>query len=145
MATTIHQLSIFVENKEGSLVHITGILTRAGIDLRALSLADSTDFGVLRLIVDRPEDAAQALREDGCIVSVNRVIAVPISDAPGSLHRILSILSEEKIFIEYSYAFITRRSDQAYVIFRVNDNDTAQSILARNGIQLAAAAELFGL
>lgn len=145
MATTINQLSIFVENKSGSLVHITDILARAGIDLRALSLADSADFGVLRLIVDRPEDAAQALRDDGCVVSINRVIAVPLSDAPGSLHRILSILSEENVFIEYSYAFITRQSDQAYVIFRVNDNEAAQNILARNGIELASSAELFRL
>ena len=143
MATTINQLSIFVENKSGSLVHITDILARAGIDLRALSLADSADFGVLRLIVDRPEDAAQALRAGGCIVSVTQVIAVPISDEPGSLHRILSILSAENVFIEYSYAFITRRSDTAYVIFRVNDNEAAQDILSRNGIELASSAELF--
>ncbi len=143
MATTINQLSVFVENKAGSLVHITGILSDAGIDLRALSLADSADFGVLRLIVDRPEDASAALRKGGCIVSVTQVIAVPISDAPGSLHRILSIFSAEDVFIEYSYAFITRRSDTAYVIFRVNDNDAAQDILSRNGIKLASSAELF--
>lgn len=143
MAVTINQISIFVENKSGALVQITDTLARAGIDLRALSLADSSDFGVLRLIVNRPEDAVAALRNEGCIVSINPVIAVPISDEPGGLQRILSVLCAEDVFIEYSYAFITRRSDTAYVIFRVNDNDAAQDILTRNGIRLATSAELF--
>ena len=143
MAKTIDQLSIFVENKAGSLVTITGILAQANIDIRAMSLADTADFGILRLIVDRPQTAVDALRGGGCIVSVNEVIAVPMSDTPGSLSGVLGLLADNGLFIEYSYAFITRKSDHAYVVFRLNDNETAEAVLNAHGIFPASQEELF--
>ncbi len=143
MAKTIQQLSIFVENKAGSLVHITNVLAEEKIDIRAMSLADTADFGILRLIVDRPQAAVDILRNCGCIVSVNEVIAVPICDTPGSLAGVLCLLAESGLFIEYSYAFITRKSNNAYVIFRLEDNEKAEAVLGANGIPLATEDELF--
>lgn len=145
MAKTIDQLSIFVENKAGSLVRITGILAEAQIDIRAMSLADTADFGILRLIVDQPQKAEECLRDNSCIVSVNKVIAVPIADAPGSLCKVLRLLSDNGIFIEYSYAFITRRTNNAYVIFRLDDNERAEAVLEANDIMPSDAANLFEL
>lgn len=145
MSKTIDQLSIFVENKAGSLVRITRILAEAQVDIRAMSLADTADFGILRLIVDRTQAAVDALRGSGCIVSVNEVIAVLIPDTPGGLSTILSILADHGQFIEYSYAFITRRSSKACVVFRVEDNGKAQEVLEAAGVSLADAGELFRL
>ena len=143
MGKTIDQLSIFVENKAGSLVRITRILAEAGIDIRAMSLADTADFGILRLIVNKTQLAVDALRNSGCIVAVNEVLAVLITDHPGGLSGVLSMLADNGLFIEYSYAFITRRSDKACVIFRLEDNERAGAILEAGGVPLADAGELF--
>ena len=142
MAKTIDQISVFVENKAGSLVDITRILGDANIDIRAMSLADTADFGVLRMIVDRPDDAVLALRGNYCIVNVTKVTAVPITDTPGSLSKVLTLLADHDLFIEYSYAFITRQSKNAYVIFRLEDNEKAARVLMENGIVPASAEEL---
>lgn len=145
MAKTIDQLSIFVENKAGSLVRITRILADAQVDIRAMSLADTADFGILRLIVNRTAAAVEALSNSGCIVAVNEVIAVLIPDEPGGLSSVLSLLADNSLFIEYSYAFITRRNNKACVVFRVEDNAKAQTVLESAGIALAGADELFDL
>lgn len=143
MGKTIDQLSIFVENKAGSLVRITRILAEAGIDIRAMSLADTADFGILRLIVNQTQRAVDALRDSGCIVAVNEVLAVLITDHPGGLSGVLSMLADNGLFIEYSYAFITRKSDKACVIFRLEDNERAGAVLEAGGVPLADAGELF--
>jgi hypothetical protein len=142
---TIDQLSIFVENKPGRLAEITGIFGDAGIDLRAMSIADTMDFGILRVIVNEPERALELLRAAACVVSVTRVLAVAIEDAPGSLSRVLRILADADISIEYLYAFITRKKDSAYVIFRVEDNERAIEIFTAHGVKTAGAAELYEL
>ena len=104
----IKQLSIFVENKQGRLAYITDILSKAGANIRALSIADTTDFGILRLIVNKPEEAAIALKEKGVTVSVTNVIAVGINDTPGAFSVPMQILADADIDVEYMYAFITR-------------------------------------
>ncbi len=142
MAKTIDQLSIFVENKAGSLQQIAGLIGQSGVDIRAMSLADTADFGILRLIVDHPEAALETLRNNGCIVSVTKVVAIPISDTPGSLAKVLTLFAGHDIFIEYSYAFISRKKNNAYVIFRLQDNEKAAAVLAENGIELADKSEL---
>ena len=108
---TIDQLSVFVENKAGKLAEITAVLADEGIDIRAMSIADTKDFGILRLIVNDADKAVSALKREQYIVSVTKVIAVAISDTPGSLAAVLRILSDNAISIEYMYAFITRRRD----------------------------------
>lgn len=132
----IKQLSIFVENKQGRLADITEILSKANANIRALSIADTTDFGILRLIVDTPESAALALKEAGITVSITNVIAVGIDDVPGAFARPMRILADSGIDVEYMYAFITRKSEKAYVILRVADNDAATKILMDNGVEL---------
>ncbi len=132
----IKQLSIFVENKQGRLADITEILSKANANIRALSIADTTDFGILRLIVDTPESAALALKEAGITVSITNVIAVGIDDVPGAFARPMRILADSGIDVEYMYAFITRKSEKAYVILRVADNDAATKVLMDNGVEL---------
>ncbi|MDR1510089.1 MAG: ACT domain-containing protein [Synergistaceae bacterium] len=140
---TVDQISVFIENKPGTLAELTGIVGDAGIDLRALSLADTADFGVLRLIVDDPDKALELLRKAGFAVSITRVLAVPITDSPGGLAKVLRILADEGVSVEYSYAFITRKQGKAYVILRVENNELALGILTRKGIITAADENIF--
>jgi hypothetical protein len=142
---TIDQLSIFVENGPGRLAEITELLGDAGIDLRAMSIADTRDFGILRVIANEPARAREILRAAGCVVSVTPVLAVAIEDSPGSLSRVLRALSDAGVSIEYLYAFITRKKDSAYVIFRVEDNKRAEDILTARGIKTAGAEEIYDL
>ena len=104
----LKQLSIFVENKHGRLAEITGLLTKHEIDIRALSIADTTDYGILRLIVDKPDKAKKALQEEGFTVSLTNVIAVAIDDTPGALANVVKVLCDHEIGIEYVYAFLNQ-------------------------------------
>ena len=132
----IKQISVFVENKKGRLAEITEALANAKVDIRALSIADTTDFGILRLIVDKPDEAAAALKELGVTVSITNVIAIGIEVAPGAFSVPMRLLADAGIDVEYMYAFITRKSERAYVILRVNDNDIAAKILVDKGVEL---------
>ena len=132
----IKQISIFVENKKGRLAEITETLAKAGANIRALSIADTTDFGILRLIVDKPDESAAALKEAGITVSVTNVIAVGIDDVPGAFSKPMRILADAEIDVEYMYAFITRKSERADVILRVADNDAAAKVLLDKGVEL---------
>jgi hypothetical protein len=140
----IQQLSIFVENKNGRLAEITEALAAAGIDIRAVSIADTSDFGILRLIVDKPQQAVEALRGNGMTVSLTSVIAVGIEDQPGEFAKAMRVLAEEHIAIEYMYAFISRDQGKASVILRVDDNDQAADALKRHGVPLLSAEEVQG-
>jgi hypothetical protein len=139
----VDQISIFIENKLGTLAEVTGILGEAGIDLRALSLADTADFGVLRVIVDDPHKALELLRAAGFVVSMTQALAVPITDAPGGLARVLRVLADAGVSVEYSYAFITRKEGNAYVILRVADNEQAQQALWENGVNASTDGNIF--
>ena len=132
----IKQISVFVENKEGRLAEITETIAKAGVDIRALSIADTTDFGILRLIVDKPHDTEKVLRDSGFTVSVTSVIAVGIDDVPGGFAKPMRVLANAHIDVEYMYAFISRDTKKAYVILRVNDNATAAKALEEAGIAL---------
>ncbi len=139
---TIKQLSVFVENKQGRLSEITGILQGAGVDIRALSLADTTDFGILRLIVDKEEAAEAALRGAGFTVSLTPVIAAGIADHPGGLAEAMALLRDGGISVEYMYAFISRRKEMAYVILRVDDNGKAAELLQKAAFPLLTEEEI---
>ncbi|MCI9666803.1 MAG: acetolactate synthase [Angelakisella sp.] len=139
---TIKQLSVFVENKQGRLSEITGILQGAGVDIRALSLADTTDFGILRLIVDKEEAAEAALRGAGFTVSLTPVIAAGIADRPGGLAEAMALLRDGGISVEYMYAFISRRKEMAYVILRVDDNGKAAELLQKAAFPLLTEEEI---
>ena len=128
------QISIFIENKAGRLSDVTAILAEAGINIRALAVADTSDFGVLRLIVDNNTKADAALKNAGFTVRKTRVVAVKVDDTPGGLHRILEVLKNAGINVEYMYAFIHQSGDKAIMIFRFDHTEEAIKILMEKGI-----------
>ncbi|MEG2086611.1 MAG: ACT domain-containing protein [Angelakisella sp.] len=139
---TVKQLSVFVENQPGRLAEITAVLQRSNVDIRALSIADTTNFGVMRLIVDHPSVAAEQLRLAGFTVSLTKVIAVGVSDKPGGLARALTLLSDGSVVVEYMYAFISREQGTAYVILRPDDTERALTLLTDGGIPVLSEAEV---
>ena len=132
----LNQLTVFVANEQGALVSITNALAESNIDIRALSIADTKDFGILRLIVDGNDAALKALTEKGYLVKTTPVVGVKIGDAPGKLAKALDVIDEAGINIEYLYAFLTRTEKHAYVVIRVADNDLAEKVLESNGFHL---------
>lgn len=132
----IKQLSVFVENKDGRLAEITSIIASAGVDIRAISIADTTDFGILRLIVNQPEVAVAALKEAGLTVSLTDVIAVGIPDKPGGIAETLAHIADKEVGVEYMYEYVARNSDHAYFVMRVADNEKAISVLQAQGCEL---------
>jgi len=136
------QISVFLENKVGRLAEVTGILADAGVNIRALSLADTSDFGVLRLIVDDTEKAASSLKDGGFTVRRTEVIALEVEDRPGGLLRILRILRECGINIEYMYAYAYPGGDNALMVFRFDKMDEAETVLSQKGIRMIDGAAL---
>ena len=142
---TIKQLSVFAENKKGTILYATEALAEAKIDIRAMCVADTRDFGILRLIVDDAEKACEALRAKDCVVSVTQVIGVAVPYVPGGLSNVLKLLAKNDINIEYIYAFITVSGKNAYVVIRVNDNDKAVKVLTENNIPLVTESDIKAL
>lgn len=142
---TIKQLSVFIENKAGRLAEITGVLREHHIDIRAVSIADTKDFGILRLIVTRPDEAEAALRAAGMTVSLTEVIAIGVEDQPGALSDALTILQNNGITIDYMYAYISRTDDLAYVILRVEDNARAVEVMNQNHIRVLDGDEVYAV
>ncbi|HZK27604.1 MAG TPA: ACT domain-containing protein [Thermoclostridium sp.] len=140
----IKQISIFLENKLGRLAKVTRILGENNIDICALSVADTTDFGILRLIVNQPDEAKQALVDSGFTVSINDVIAIEVEDKPGGLAKTLSILDNKGIGIEYMYAFVGNSSaNNALVIFRVEQPEKALEVLKNEDVHIKSPGELY--
>lgn len=139
----IKQISIFVENKPGRLADITAMLARKNIDIRALSIADTTDYGILRLIVSNPDSAVVAIREEGLTASSTEVLAIGIPDEPGGFAGAIKVLADAGIGVEYAYAFITPEKGSAYVIIRVENNAAAGEALAKAGIKLIEQNDIF--
>lgn len=141
----VKQISVFLENKSGRLAEVTRTLGKHDINIRALSIADTTDFGILRLIVNKPADANRILREEGFMVSETEVIAVDVPDRPGGLADILEMLNNVSVNIEYLYAFIGQTSAEALVIFRVEDCDMAMKALRDRDIRVLDGSEVYDL
>ena len=138
----LKQLSVFLQNKAGRIADITRALSDAGIDLRALSIADTADFGILRMLVSDIEAAKAALSKQNCIVSVNEVAVVAVPDSPGGLARVLSLIAEAKIDIEYMYSLIERSAEEAYMVFRVSDEAKLLQALEATGLHSVSAEKL---
>ncbi len=139
---TVKQISIFVENRPGALLELTSFLAEKNVDMRALSLADTKDFGILRLIVSNVEETYALLKNEGYIVTLTDVLAVTIEDKPGGLVKVLKVLGDADVNIEYSYAFTSRIENHAYTIFRVADNDKAIKALLGSNIELCSQEQL---
>lgn len=141
----VKQISVFLENKSGRLAAVSRILGANDINIRALCIADTSDFGILRLIVNDPERAHDVLKEAGFTVSATSVIAVQVPDRPGGLAEVLSVLEEAGLNIEYLYAFVTKISGQALVILKVEDVDRAAELLRAGGIVVPRPEEVYAL
>ena len=141
----VEQISVFLENKLGRLAEVARVLGNEGVNIRALSIADSSDFGILRVIVNDNERAIKILKAHGFTVSKTEVIAVEVPDKPGGLAQVLSCLEQEKINVEYMYAFLERRSDNAVIVFRFDENDTAIRVLSSHGVTILAGKTVYGL
>ena len=138
----IKQLTVFVQNKKGTVVSVTDILSKNNINLRALSIAETQDFGILRLIVNDEKTAEKVLAEAGYLIKVIDVIGVKIGDEPGKLTEALDVLDKSDINVEYMYAFMTRTEKHAYVVLRGEDNAVAESALAGAGFKMISEADI---
>jgi hypothetical protein len=141
----VEQISVFIENKSGRLAEVTGILGAAGINIRALSLADTSDFGILRLIVNDCDRAKTELKERGFTVSKTEVVAVEVPDQPGGLSRILQVLDAAAINVEYMYAFVERCGGNAVIIFRFDELGRAIETLTDNGFTVLPGERLYSM
>lgn len=142
MTMTVEQISVFVENRSGQLGDVTRVLEKAGINIRALSLSDTTDFGVLRLMADDTEKARDALAAAGFTVGTTPVVAVDVADEPGGLGRVLSVLSEHGINVEYLYAYTQRESTRATIIFRFDCTEEAVNVLEGRGFRVLGPKDI---
>ena len=134
---SMKQISVFVENKPGALYALTAVLAQGQIDMRALSLAETKDFGIVRLIVNDLYKTTTLLKDAGYVHSLTTVVGVAIPDVPGGLNRVLQVLTDAKVNVEYMYAFLGGKDvDHAYMIFRVADDKAAETALASRGIQV---------
>ncbi len=142
---TVKQISVFLENKPGKLADFTDVLSKNEIDMRALSLAEAEDFGIVRIIVDDIYNASTVLKDAGYVFSITKVLAVAIPDEPGGLSKVIRTLGDNDVNVEYMYAFTTKKEGVAYMIFRVQDNKKAVEVLQKNGIRPVCQDELADL
>ena len=140
---SIKQISVFLENKPGKLKNMTGVLAQAGIDMRALSLAETKDFGIARIIVDDVFEAVNVLKDADFVASLTSVLAVAVPDEPGGLDKLLQIFSDAQVNIEYMYAFLgSKDTKHAYMIFRVADKKSAESKLTGKGLKILTQEDI---
>lgn len=139
---SLKQLTIFVENKKGALAEITDTLATHNVNMRALSIADTQDFGILRLIVNDNETAYAMLAEQGYLLKITEVVGVKIGDEPGKLAKALAVLDKAGINMEYLYAFMARTEKHAYVVLRVEDNAAAEEVLTEAGFHMITDADI---
>jgi hypothetical protein len=141
----IKQISVFLENRKGRLWKALNVLSKAGINIRTLSIADTSEFGILRLIVPKPEEAQRVLTEHNFVIKVNDVIAVGVPDEPGGLDGILSILNQADVNVEYLYAFAEKKHEKAIVVLRTEDVDAGIEVLEQAGVTILTPEDVYSL
>ena len=141
----ITQISVFLENRKGRLFDACSLLGSNGINIRALTIAETEDFGVLRIVVDKTDQAIKCLKENSFVANITDVVAVEVADKPGGLAAVLKKLSENNVNIEYMYGFMEKFSDNALLVFRFENADAAQKVLTDNNIKIVTKAEIKGL
>ncbi|AMD93949.1 ACT domain-containing protein [Desulfomicrobium orale] len=141
----VEQISVFLENRAGRLAEVTRTLAENNVNIRALSLADTSDFGILRLIVTDNEKAKEALKAKGFTVGRTNVVAAEVGDNPGGLHNILEMLAVGNVNVEYMYAFVTQSGHNAVLVFRFDQTDKAIEVLRSNGVRILSGEELYAL
>jgi len=140
--TEIKQISLFVENKPGRMAKVSKTLSDANVNIRALTIAEAGDFGVIRMVVDDPEKGYKVLKDNGFTVSTTEVLAVEMKDAPGGLYTIVNTLGESSVNVDYAYAFVTAKAQRAMLILRVDDIAKARKALGAKGIKIATREEI---
>lgn len=138
----IKQISVYAENSKGSLSKITRVLAEANVDLRSLCIADTDEYGIIRIIADDTKKAQEAVTAAGLTFNVREVVAIAIPDESGGLHRVLEILDANEINLEYAYSLITAKADSAYIVLRVDDNAKTEKVLMENGIKILGEENL---
>lgn len=141
----VEQIAVFLENKSGRLAEITATLAENGINIRALSVADTADFGILRLIVDDVEKAKKVLKDNGFTVGITKVVAVEVADRSGGLASVLKTIERESLNVEYMYAFVNKSGENAVLIFRFDDMDRAITALRHDGFTILSGAQICAL
>ena len=139
------QISIFLENRKGRLYEVCSVLGENKVNIRALTVAESEEFGILRIVVDDPEKAARVLKKNGFVASLTDIVAVEVDDKPGGLSKILKIFSQSNINVEYMYGFVEKRSDRALLVFRFDEPDKAIELLKKKKISVVGKKEIGGL
>ena len=139
----IKQISIFIPNKKGSLSQLTDILIAHKIDIRAIAVFDTAEFGILRIVVDDPDRAVEILNEEGVVAKVSKVIAVEPEDKPGSLNEIFTILKDADVNIDYIYSFIMRKKEMPYIVLKVDEQEKAVEVLTSKGINVINKEEIY--
>jgi len=138
----IHQISVFLENRAGQLADITGVLAENKIDIRALNIAETSDYGLLRLVVADCDKTVEALKEHGYVSSVTDVVTIAVPDRPGALAEALRVLESRKMDVQYMYSIFSRLEGKAYMVMKFDDPDAAEKALSENGILVASGKEL---
>jgi len=141
----ITQISIFLENKEGRLAKVCSLLGENKINIRALTIAESKEFGILRIVVDRPDDAVKILKENNFVAQMTDIVALEVDDTPGGLARILKVFSENQLNVEYMYGFVEKKTDRALMVFRFDDPDKAIAILSDKGFDIVGKDDIGSL
>ncbi len=139
------QISIFAENKPGKIERISGILGRSGVNMRAITIADSGDYGIIKILADRPVDGCNALKADGIAATLKEIVAVKIDDSPGGLHKASSVLSKNNINVDDAYGFTIRGSNEAVFVFQVSDTKKTEKALRDAGFTVLGDKELYFL
>jgi hypothetical protein len=138
----VRQISVFLENKPGKLAVVTNVLFENNIDISAISIADTSQFGIVRMIVNDPEKAASVIKEAGFPVSMTEVLAVEVSDSPGGLNEVLRVFENGEISVEYVYSFLKRNADKALILFKVDNPEKAIQILKDSGFKLYSNGDI---
>lgn len=138
-----YQVSVFAENKPGKIERITSVLAKQNINIRAITINDSGDYGIIKLLLDRPEDGCTALKEEGIAATLKEIVAVKIQDKPGSLHKVAAILKEHAINVDDAYGFTVKPHEESVFVFQVDNPKSAEKVLKDAGYQLLADKELY--
>ena len=141
----ITQISVFLENRKGRLFEVCSVLGENDINIRALTIAETESFGVLRIVVDKSDAAVKVLKASGFVANLTDVVAVEVGDRPGGLAAVLNVFAENDVNVEYMYGFVEKSGDKALLVFRFEDTDRAQKILAEHNIKVVTESEIEGL
>ncbi len=141
----ITQISVFLENRKGRLYDVCSLLGANNVNIRALTIAETESFGVLRIVVDKCDAAVKLLRDNGFVANFTDVVAVEVPDTPGGLAAVLKVFADNNVNVEYMYGFVEKHSDKALLVFRFENTDVAQQVLARHSISIVTRQEIEGL